>query len=88
MIAGLLSKHFQTLQSIVRIVSSRLLMLSTMFAAELRVEIGKAVPGIVECLKDEDVDVRRAAFDGLLVLAEHGMCHCLVVIDLLKHVCS
>ena len=32
------------------------------------------IPGIVDCVKDSDSDVRNAAITGLSALAVHGLC--------------
>jgi hypothetical protein len=45
-----------------------------MFKAEFREEIGKAIPRIVECLKDSDEDVCSAAAEALSSLGAHCMC--------------
>jgi len=45
-----------------------------MFQAEFREDIGKAIPCIVECLKDPDYHVRSAATQGLSLLGAYGMC--------------
>jgi len=45
-----------------------------MFKAEFREEIGKAIPCIVECMKDPDYHVRSAAAEGLLLLGAYRMC--------------
>ena len=45
-----------------------------MFEAEFREEIGKAVPRIVECLKNAAWRVRRAAAQGLSSLGTYCTC--------------
>jgi vesicle coat complex subunit len=45
-----------------------------MFKAELWEEIGKAIPCIVECLKDSSWSVRREAIRGLSSLGAYRMC--------------
>jgi len=45
-----------------------------MFEVEFREEIGKAIPRIVESLKDPDYGVRRAAAEGLLSLGAYRPC--------------
>ena len=45
-----------------------------MFKAELREEIGKAIPCIIECLKDPNNNVRSTATKGLSLLGAYGMC--------------
>jgi HEAT repeat protein len=45
-----------------------------MFEVEFREEIGKAIPRIVECLKDSDEDVRSAAVEALSLLGAYCMC--------------
>jgi hypothetical protein len=47
---------------------------SSIFVAELCQAIGAAIPGIVECLRDSDPDVRSAAISGLSELGAHGLC--------------
>jgi HEAT repeat protein len=46
-----------------------------MFEAELQEEIGKAIPCIIECLKDPNNDVCCAAANGLSSLGAYCMCH-------------
>jgi hypothetical protein len=45
-----------------------------MFEAELREEISKAIPRIVECLKDSNNDVRSATISVLSSFGEYCMC--------------
>ena len=45
-----------------------------MFEADFREEIGKAIPRIVEYLKDSDWSVRRAAAQGLSSLGAYRTC--------------
>jgi HEAT repeat protein len=45
-----------------------------MFEAELREEISKAIPPIVECLKDSYQDVRSATTEALSLLGAYCMC--------------
>ena len=54
-------------------VSVFVLMYLGLFVAELKYSIQAAIPGIVQCLKDEDHDVRWAATEGLSRLGAHGM---------------
>ena len=51
------------------------LLRSSLFVAEFREAVGAAIPGIVECLKDSDSDVRNAAVSRLSALGVHGLCH-------------
>jgi hypothetical protein len=44
------------------------------FEAELQEEIGKAIPRIVECLKDSNNDVRCAAVNRLSSLGAYCTC--------------
>ena len=50
-----------------------LLLRSSLFVAEFREAVRAAIPGIVECLKDSDSDVRNAAVSGLSALGVHGL---------------
>ena len=50
-----------------------LLLRSSLFVAEFRAAIWTAIPGIVECLKDLESDVRYAAISGLAALGAHGV---------------
>jgi hypothetical protein len=50
------------------------LLRSSLFVAEFCEAIWMAIPGIVECLKDSDPDVRSAAISGLSELGSHGLC--------------
>ncbi len=59
-----------------------------MVVAELRGDIQRAIPGIVECLKHSDRHVRQAANNVLSSLAAHGMCYLLFPFDVLNHGCS
>ena len=52
-------------------------MSSTIILVELREEIRIAIPGIVECLKDSEWSVRRAAINGLSSVAAYGVCYTL-----------
>ena len=52
-----------------------LLLSSPRFVAELRGAVGAAIPGIVECLKDSEWQVRHAAVLGLSALGVHGLYH-------------
>ena len=52
-----------------------LLLRSSLFVAELREAVGAAIPGMVECLKDSEWQVREAAVRGLSALGAHGLCH-------------
>ena len=45
-----------------------------MFKVEFREDIAKAIPYIVECLKDVDYHVRTAAASGLSSLGTYRMC--------------
>ena len=45
-----------------------------MFEAEFQEEIGKAIPRIVECLKDPESDVRSAAAEGFALLGAYRTC--------------
>jgi HEAT repeat protein len=45
-----------------------------MFKAEFREEIGKAIPRILEYLKDTDGNVRSAATEALSLLGAYCMC--------------
>jgi len=44
-----------------------------LLVAELKDCIQTAIPGIVECLRDEDGNVRQAAIEGLSTLGARGM---------------
>ena len=48
---------------------------SSLFVGELREAVGAAIPGMVECLKDSEWQVREAAVRGLSALGAHGLCH-------------
>ena len=63
-------------------------MSSTIIVAELRGDIQRTIPIIVECLKDSHKDVRQAAINGLSSLAAHCMCYLLFPFDVLIHGCS
>jgi len=45
-----------------------------MFTAEFREDIDKAIPCIVECLRDADYHVRNAATEGISLLGVYRMC--------------
>jgi hypothetical protein len=45
-----------------------------MFLAELGKHIAKGIHSIVEYLEDSDSFVKRAALEGLTILASHGIC--------------
>ena len=46
--------------------------LLTINPANLCTEIGKAMPTIIELLRDDDEDVREASVNALSKFAEHG----------------
>ena len=50
------------------------LLRSSLFVAEFREAIRKAIPVIVDCLKDPEWNVRNAAIRGLSALGAHGLC--------------
>ncbi len=79
---------FQALQRIVCVTFYSHLTSSTMVVVELCGDIQRAIPGIVECLKHLDQDVRKAAINGLSSLAAHCMCYLLFPFDVLNHDCS
>jgi len=66
-------RDFHRLEHIVRVLLN-LSCSSMMFAAELREEIGKAIPRVVECLKDSANSVCSAAVSVLSSLGAHCMC--------------
>ena len=51
-----------------------LLLRSSLFVAELADAIRMTIPGIVDCVKDSDSDVRNAAISVLSALGKHGSC--------------
>ena len=79
---------FQALWRIVCVTCYSHLTSSTMAVAELRGGIQRAIPGIVECLKDSNQNVRQAAIDGLSSLAAHRMCDHLSPFGILNYDCS
>lgn len=81
------SDHFQALRPIVCITICPLTC-STTITAKFHEEIRMAIPSIVECLKDSDSYVRRAALEGLPSLAAHRMSYYLSPFDVLAHDCS
>ena len=46
----------------------------SLFLAEFREAIGAGIPGIVDCLKDPESLVCKAAISGLSELGAHGLC--------------
>ena len=52
-----------------------LLLRSSLFVGELREAIRMTIPGIVDCVKDLDRDVRNAAITRLSALGAHGLRH-------------
>ncbi len=82
------SMYFQALQCIVCVTFCSNSMSSTMIVAELHGNIQRAIPGIMECLKDSDKSVCQAAINGLISLAAHCMCYLLFLFDFLNHGCS
>ncbi len=77
--------YFQALWCIVCVTFCSHLMSSTMVVVELRGDIQRAIPGIVECLKDSDQNVRKAAINGLSSLVAHRMCYHLFPFAVLNH---
>ena len=59
-----------------------------MVVAEFHETIRMAIPGIMECLKDLDESVCKAAIEGLSSLAAQRMCYHLSPFDVLNHDCS
>jgi len=45
-----------------------------MFKGEFREDIGKAIPCIIECLKDPDYHVCSAAAEGISLLGAYRTC--------------
>ncbi len=82
------SMYFQALRRIVCVTFCSHLMSSNMIVAELRGDIQRAIPIIVECLKDLNWYVCQAAINGLSSLAVHCMCYLLFPFDVLNHDCS
>jgi len=74
MYAGPPGGCFHRLEHIVRIPLSFLLVSRMMFEAESREEIGRAIPRIVECLKDSTWHIRSTAVRGLSSLGAYRMC--------------
>ena len=63
-------------------------MCSTMIVAEFHEEIRMAIPGIMECLKDSEWEVREAVIKELSSLAVLRMYYHLSPIGVLNHDCS
>ncbi len=77
--------YFQALRRIVCVTFCSHLMSSNMIVAELRGDIQRAVPDIVECLKHLDWDICQAAINALSSLAAHCMCYNLFPFAVLNH---
>ena len=84
----LLSMDFQGLQHMVCVTVPPMLMYSIVSSAVLHEEIQTAIPSIVKCLEDSDLDVQHAALNGLSRLTTHGMSHCSFNADILNCVFS